>query len=123
MADDDEVTVIVRTIPGKPGPRGAPGQRGERGPKGYDGLPGEPGPPGAAGAIGPPGPAGGAPYEHVQATPSDTWIVNHNLGRAPGAVRLVTTGGVEFDAEIVHVSANEVRVYLAAPAIGRVYVC
>ena len=120
MPPDDEVTVIVRAIPGKPGPRGAPGARGDRGPRGYDGTPGDPGPPGA---IGPPGPAGGAPYEHVQATESSTWIVNHNLGRAPGAVRLVTTGGVEFDAEIVHVSANEVHVYLAAPAVGRVYVC
>lgn len=116
MADGD-VTVIVRPVPGPPGPRGAPGQRGERGLRGGDGVAGEPGP---KGDHGPPGAT--TCCAHVQETAAATWVVNHNLGRPVGSVRLETMGGAEFDAEIVTISANELRVYLATPMAGRVYV-
>ena len=116
----DEVTVIVRAIPGPPGPRGLAGARGERGPRGA-GEPGPPGTPGAPGPQGPPG-AGAEVYEHVQSTPATTWIVNHNMGHTPCAVRLLTSGGSEFDAEIVNITPNEMHVNLACPATGRVLV-
>ena len=45
------------------------------------------------------------------------WIVNHNLGRRPN-VQLRTLGGVEFDANVVHVSDNQVAVYFDAPMAG-----
>lgn len=61
-------------------------------------------------------------YVHYQSAPAGTWIVNHNFGREPTAVRCLTVGGVEFDAEVVNVTTNQIRVVLAAPAVGRVLV-
>lgn len=110
----DEVTVIVRAIPGPPGPRGPAGERGPRGPAGA----------GAPGPVGPPGPAGAGllVHEHVQSEPAATWTVNHNFGRTPCSVRLLSSGGAEFDAAIVNVSENVLQIALACPATGRVIV-
>lgn len=72
---------------------------------------------------GPPGPAGadGATldFEHVQSDASTEWIVNHNLGVEP-LVTVLTPGGVEMEANIVHVSVNQVRIYFASAQTGRV---
>lgn len=73
--------------------------------------------PGPRGADGPPGPPGDLPYEHVQDTESDDWIVNHNRGRVV-AVTVLTPGLVEQDAEVVQPSLNQVRVRLATPQRG-----
>ena len=43
--------------------------------------------------------------------------INHNLNR-PVSVTLYTTGGVEFDAEVVTVSTNQVQVLLDYPLDG-----
>lgn len=71
------------------------------------------------GIQGPPGIDGvtAASYVHTQATPSTTWTINHNLGFRP-AVELYTVGGVEFDAEVVHVSNNQAIVYLVSSIAG-----
>jgi hypothetical protein len=45
------------------------------------------------------------------------WVVNHNLGAVPAAVTLLTVGGVEIEANIVHTSDNQFVVDLN-PAIG-----
>lgn len=50
---------------------------------------------------------------------STTWVVNHNLGRKP-IVTLLTQGGVEMIAEVVHTNANQLIVYFASPIAGRV---
>ena len=86
------------------------GLQGPTGPRGPEGGP--PGPPGTPGV--------GTYYEHVQSTEAPTWIVNHNLGRTPGAVRLLTPAGVEFEGAVTHTSANQLQVSLAAAAAGRV---
>ena len=67
---------------------------------------------------GPQGPAG-APREHVhdQAAPSAEWIVNQNSGVRP-AVAVFSTGGVEIEANVVHASLNQVRIYFASPQAG-----
>ena len=74
------------------------------------GIQGPPGPPGANGAI------GGA-YEHIQAVASDTWTVNHNLGYRPAA-SLLTVGGKEMWAEVIHTSANQFIAYFDSPTTG-----
>lgn len=61
--------------------------------------------------------SGSASYTHTQASPSDIWTINHNLGFRP-AVELYDVGGREFDAEVLHTSANQVLVYLSAPTAG-----
>jgi len=60
---------------------------------------------------------GGGSYEHVQSSASATWTINHNLGFKPN-ITLRTTGGVEFEAEITHVSDNQAIVSLATAMAG-----
>lgn len=56
-------------------------------------------------------------YMHTQSTPSSTWIINHNLGFKP-AVELFDSGSQEIDADIVHVSDNQVVVSLTKAITG-----
>lgn len=54
--------------------------------------------------------------EQFDAAPTIT--INHNLGRRPVAVQLTTLGGVEFDAEVVHLNLNQLQIRLDAPIAG-----
>lgn len=56
-------------------------------------------------------------YTHTQASPASTWTINHNLGRRP-LVSLFTTGGVEFEADVVHTSPNQCIASLAGAHAG-----
>jgi hypothetical protein len=78
---------------------------------------GPPGDPGPQGEQGPPG-ASIESYTHTQAVPAAEWIINHNRGARPAAVVLMDDGGSQFDAEIVHVTLNQTRVYLSVPLTG-----
>ncbi len=73
------------------------------------------GPPGPIGPPGPPGPPDA--FIHYQTTPSDVWIINHNLGYYPD-VTVLSPGLAEVDAEVVHISTNQVRVYFVVPFAG-----
>jgi len=75
------------------------------------------GPPGPQGPI---GPVGGQ-FVHSQGSPSGTWTINHNLGFRPN-VTLLDTGGVEFDATVVHTSVNQAIATLA-PALAGTAIC
>lgn len=57
------------------------------------------------------------PYIHTQSSPSTIWTVNHNLGYIPQTT-LFTTGGVEFEAEVVNISENQVQVLLVVSIAG-----
>lgn len=65
------------------------------------------------------GPAGAASstFEYAQAVASATWVVNHNLGFRPN-VAVLSVGGVEMWAEIVHISVNQVQVLFDFPRAG-----
>lgn len=71
------------------------------------------------GPKGDPGPAGpaGPTYEYVQTAPATQWVINHNLGFWP-SVELRTVGGMEFDAEVLHMSNNQVIVLNTLPVAG-----
>lgn len=71
---------------------------------------------------GPPGPPGGGAYTHSQAVASALWTVNHNLNRAVSGVSLRTTGGVDFEAEWLVTSPNQLLVLLSAPFAGTAHV-
>lgn len=67
---------------------------------------------------GPSGPVGPFnDYLHSQAVAASTWVINHNLNRNV-SVSLRTVGGVEFDAELVQISLNQVQALLAVPMAG-----
>lgn len=71
--------------------------------------------PGPAGPPGPPGPEGPAGtlegytlvFLHTQTLASDTWTVDHMLGRIPMAVSIVDSAGNEVIAAIHHTSINQ----------------
>jgi hypothetical protein len=56
-------------------------------------------------------------YVHNQTTPQSEWIVNHGLGYKP-TVSVYTVGGVEMEAEIVHISDYQLRVRFGVPQTG-----
>lgn len=70
---------------------------------------------------GPPGPAGqgggSVGYEHTQLSPAATWNINHNLGYRP-SVSVFSVGGVEVNAEVVHLSNNQTQVSFNTPYAG-----
>ena len=70
-------------------------------------------------SVGVQGPAGGTspPFRHLQSTPSDTWIVNHNLGWQPQDT-ILSAGSVEVAAEVIHASINQCSVHFNTPQSG-----
>lgn len=68
------------------------------------------------GIQGPPG-ASGAGFVFSQPTPATEWVINHNLGFRP-AVEIIDAGGNEVDAEVLHISVNQARVYFNAAIAG-----
>jgi hypothetical protein len=56
-------------------------------------------------------------FVHTQASGSAAWIINHNLGRRP-LISVLSPGGVEVEAEVVHVSINQAQVLFATPTTG-----
>lgn len=65
------------------------------------------------------GPAGasGAGFVHTQASASAEWVINHNLGFQP-AVGVFDSGSREVDAEVVHMSVNQTRIYFSMAIAG-----
>ena len=61
-------------------------------------------------------------YEHVQSTPLTTWTVNHNFGRSPASVRVLSAGGIEMLCDVVETSLNQLVVNLVQAQTGRVLV-
>lgn len=80
---------------------------------GGDPVPGPPGPPGPQGEPG----QAATGFEYVQETPATQWVVNHNLGYKP-SVELRTVGGMEFDADVIHMSTNQFIVSAKIPVAG-----
>ena len=52
-------------------------------------------------------------------TPAAEWICNHNFGYKP-VVDVLSDGGMVVEAEVLHVTINQFRVYFAAPYTGSV---
>lgn len=71
---------------------------------------------GPEGIQGPPGASGGV-YLHEQASASDLWVMNHNLGHRP-IIELFTIGGLGMDGSIVHINNNQAQVLFSSPIAG-----
>ena len=48
-----------------------------------------------------------------------SWLVNHNLGYEPN-VQILSVGGSEIEAELVHTSVNQCVVYFSSAQSGRI---
>lgn len=58
-------------------------------------------------------------FSYLQSTPSEAWTINHNLGVYP-TVQVLTMGGIEVYAEVIHSSVNQFIVYFDSPTTGQV---
>ena len=87
-------------------------------PNGHSVITGPPGPAGPPGAPGPPGVRGGQ-FEFTQSVASAVWTVNHNLGFRPN-VSVLSPGGVEVWAEVIHANVNQVFIYFDQAQTGLV---
>lgn len=52
----------------------------------------------------------------------DVWIVNHNFGRKPTSVQILSPGGVEVVADVVHIDDDQLRILFVQPYTGYVRV-
>jgi hypothetical protein len=83
-------------------------------------LRGPPGVPGADGQDGQDGVDGDVHYEHNQGVASDTWVINHSLGKRP-SVTVIDSAGDECQGDVTYPSADQVVVYFSAPFSGKAY--
>ena len=59
----------------------------------------------------------GIAYTHVQLVAEAIWTVNHNLGMRP-AVTILDSGGTEVEADVMHMSTNQLVIRFAIPLAG-----
>lgn len=73
------------------------------------------------GIPGPPGPSGAdLTYEHSQLVASDTWTINHQLGKHP-AITVVDSGGNVVTGDITYNDINTAIVSFSVPFGGNAY--
>jgi len=56
-------------------------------------------------------------YTYIQSSPSQEWIINHNLNKYP-LVSVYTDGLLEMEGSILHINNNQFRVIFSAPVTG-----
>lgn len=59
-------------------------------------------------------------YIHDQATPSDTWVIVHNLNRYP-SVTVVDSAGTQFAVQVDYNTRNQVTIYMNGATSGKAY--
>jgi len=80
--------------------------------------------PGPQGPQGPQGPSGAQTqvfYTHTQNTPSDTWIIHHNLGGYP-TVLVFDSGGAQCEGNISFPDGNTMQVTFSSAFSGTAYI-
>ena len=91
-----------------------------QGPMGPQGPVGPMGPQGPKGDPGPMGPPGDTHYTHIQAVASDTWVIDHNLGKYP-SVSVVDSANDEVEGSVNHVNPMRVILVFSAPFSGKAF--
>lgn len=59
-------------------------------------------------------------YTHDQAISSDTWVIEHNLGKYP-SVTVVDSAGTQFMVQIEYNSKNKLTIYMNGSTTGKAY--
>ena len=63
-------------------------------------------------------------YEHIQASPANVWVLNHDLGSKLVEVVIFTAAGVRVyaDPDYASASSNSIAVQFSEPLAGRAFV-
>lgn len=59
-------------------------------------------------------------YIHDQAVPSDTWVVEHNMGKFP-SVTVIDSAGTQFMVQVEYNSRNKLTIYMNGSTTGKAY--
>jgi hypothetical protein len=59
-------------------------------------------------------------YEHVQDTPSNTWVIEHNMSKYP-SVSVVLDDGTEVFGLKVYDSENQITLSFSRPITGKAF--
>lgn len=59
-------------------------------------------------------------YVHDQALSSNTWVVEHNLGKYP-SVTVVDSAGTQFIVQVEYNSKNKLTIYMNGATTGKAY--
>lgn len=72
------------------------------------------------GEQGPPGPSGAETYVYDQDTPSDEWVIQHNLDRYPSAT-VVDSAGSTIICDVQYDTVDQITIQFSAAFSGRAY--
>lgn len=61
-------------------------------------------------------------FEYHQTSPSNEWIIRHNLGFYPGGISLVDSSRREFRAEVNHIDHNTLRIKMEYAMSGSAFI-
>lgn len=61
-------------------------------------------------------------YTHHQETPSDTWVIEHNLGFVPGNELITDLDGNEIDGVTRPIDSNTIQLEFSEPIAGWAYI-
>mgnify|MGYP000184888100 FL=1 len=61
-------------------------------------------------------------YTHHQETPSDTWVIEHNLGFVPGNELITDLDGNEIDGVTRPIDSNTIQLEFSEPVAGWAYI-
>jgi len=98
VVDPPDVPIVAAA---SVGPRGLKGDKGDIGPQGI------------------PGPAG-TTFTHDQLTPSDIWVVVHNMNKYP-SVSVVDSAGTVIEPDIQYDDPSQLTILFGSPTSGKAY--
>lgn len=102
---EPSIKIVTVGIQGPSGPQGLQGPQGEQGEQGIQGDPGE---------------GGDATFVHEQLVASNSWVVNHNLGKFPSFV-VIDSGGNLIWGDPDYVDNNTIILNFSVPFGGKAY--
>lgn len=66
-------------------------------------------------------PPGDKTYTHVQSVPSETWLIEHNLGKY-ASVTVVNINNITVYGEVTHIDENNIMVEFSAGFSGKAFI-
>lgn len=101
IVQEPSIKIVTVGIQGPSGPQGLQGPQGEPGTPGVDGI-------------------GDARYVHNQLGASNSWTVNHNLGKFPSVV-VIDSGGNTILPDPDYIDDNTLILNFSVPFGGKAY--
>jgi hypothetical protein len=60
-------------------------------------------------------------YTHIQGVASDTWVITHNLGYAPGGISVMDSAGTMVEGDVTHNTLTSLTIEFTSGFSGTAY--